>query len=354
MPHYFLLHLLFTSADPDPRNKPHWFRFFGAMGLVFLIANFALLLPARWSYLHGYVHGEMQQHSGYFFAQHVYSNGVSASPFGTPVWFYVTALVTKIPLFTLALIALGIVQMVVHRRDRGHVFLRVFLVFALLPYSFIASKFLRYMLPVFAMLDIVAAVGVVWLIGFVRRLLAQCSTRTWSTWRPRIAMGAIVVASIVDPMSALVASAPYYSLHQNALAARLFAPGSLFPDDEFYDAGVREAVRDIARVAAPGAVIVSDATKVVNVYLERAGRTDIQSLSLSAHGVPATPRGTVSPETWVVAQDAHTYFENQAVLTQIRARSMPTREYHVGGGVAVQVFRNPQHIATGLTVAASH
>jgi hypothetical protein len=358
MPHYFGLHALFAFAAGHPGAGPKKVRFFRAMGVTFLIANCALLLPATWSYLAGYGKGNMQEHSGYFFAQHVYTNTISASPFGTPIWFYVTALLTKIPLFLLMLMAIGLVQMVVRRRERGMVFLRVFLLFAVLPYSLIASKFLRYMLPVFAMLDIVAAVGVVWLLGFMRQLLEQRNghghrvaaieggagdarvdsprSTTWGLWRPRIAMAGIVVASILDPLSALVSTAPFYSLHQNNLAARFFAPGSLFPDDEFYDAGVREAVRDIARIAKPGAVIASDATKSVRVYLERAGRTDIQSLSLSSRGMP-----TRTPETWVLAQDGHTYFENHAMLDQIRARSLPAREYHVGGGVAVQVFRYP-------------
>jgi hypothetical protein len=190
---------------------------------------------------------------------------------------------------------------------------------------------------------------VVWLLGFLSRLLEQRSARTsgslrgslggqWATWRPRIAMAAIVVASVLDPLSALVSTAPFYSLHQNALAMQLFEPGSLFPDDEFYDAGVREAVNDIARVAKPGAVIESDATKVVEVYLERAGRTDLRSLSLSQHSLPAAQ----APETWVLAQDGHTYFQNESMLRALRARQTPAREYHVGGGVAVQVFRYPQ------------
>jgi hypothetical protein len=356
MPHYFGLHALYAVADGQTGGGPHKRRFFQAMGLVFLVANFALLLPSTWSYLAGYASGGMQEHSGYFFAHHVYSNNISATPFGTPIWFYVTALVTKIPLFLLVLMALGLVQMVVRRRERGFVFLRVFLLFALVPYSLVASKFLRYMLPVFAILDIVAAVGVVWLLGFMRQLLEPRSgqrpqpgdgqlpergdgprTTTWGQWRPRIAMAGIVVASILDPLSALVSTAPYYSLHQNGVAARFFSPGALFPDDEFYDAGVREAVRDIARVAKPGAVIASDATKVVRVYLEREGRTDIQALSLSIHGMPVH-----TPETWVLAQDGHTYFENHAMLDRIRARSLPAHEYHVGGGVAVQVFRYPE------------
>jgi Dolichyl-phosphate-mannose-protein mannosyltransferase len=341
MPHYFGLHALYAAADGQPGQGPRKSRFFRAMGVAFLIANFALLLPPTWSYLAGYVHGDMQEHTGYFFAQQVRINNISATPFGTPIWFYVTALITKIPLVPLLLIALGLAQVAIRRRERGFIFLRVFLLFALVPYSLISSKFLRYMLPVFAILDIIAAVGVVWLLGFLWRLLEQrtAGNGSWTaTWRPRIAMAAIVVASVLDPMSALVASAPFYSLHQNAVAARFFAPGSLFPDDEFYDAGVREAVGDIVRVAQPGAVIASDATKVVQVYLERAGRTDLRAQSLSGHGLPAGQ----APEIWVLAQDAHTYFENQSTLQFIRSRSAPLREYHVGGGVAVQLFRYPQ------------
>jgi Dolichyl-phosphate-mannose-protein mannosyltransferase len=340
MPHYFGLHALFAAADGVPGTGPKKRRFFGAMGVAFLIANFTLLLPQTWMYLAGYLHGDMQEHTGYFFAHQIYNNNLSATPFGTPIWFYATALLTKIPLVPLLLMALGVAQMVVRRRERGFIFLRVFLLFALVPYSLVSSKFLRYMLPTFAILDIVAAVGVVWLLGFLWRLLEQRTSRNGSwgaTWRPRIAMAAIVVASVLDPLSALIGSAPFYSLHQNAMAMRFFPPGSLFPDDEFYDAGVREAVNDIVRVAQPGAVIASDATKVVQVYLERAGRRDLQSVSLSAHGLPTDAR-----EIWVLAQDAHTYFENEAMLHAIRARSAPLREYLVGGGVAVQVFRYPR------------
>ncbi len=349
MPHYFGLHALFleaasqearkTNTDDDYGPKP--FRYYRAMAIAFGIANLALLLPQTWHYLRAYVHGNMQEHTGYAFAHHILINNFSATPFGTPPWFYLTALGAKIPLFVLALIALGLVQVFLRRRERGFVFLRVFLLFVLIPYSLVASKFLRYMLPVFAILDIVAAVGVVWLLDFLKRLLDQRSSNTrstvWGLWRPKIAMAGIVIASILDPLSALVSTAPFYSLHQNGLASSFVSPGWLFPDDEFYDAGVREAVRDIAAVAKPGAVIASDATKVVQVYLERAGRTDIVAQSLSHQGLPMH-----AAETWVLAQDAHIYFENQSMITQLRARSAPVREYHVGGGVAVQVFRFPR------------
>jgi 4-amino-4-deoxy-L-arabinose transferase-like glycosyltransferase len=133
MPHYFGLHALFAAADGRAGGGPDKPRYFRAMGIVFLLANFALILPPTWSYLAGYLAGDMQDHSGYFFAHHVYSNTISTSPFGTPIWFYAAALITKIPLFMLVLIALGLVQIVVRRRERGSVFLRVFLLFALIP-----------------------------------------------------------------------------------------------------------------------------------------------------------------------------------------------------------------------------
>jgi 4-amino-4-deoxy-L-arabinose transferase-like glycosyltransferase len=342
MPHYFGLHALFATAAADPSAGPKRVRFFRAMGFAFLVANFAILLPPTWAYLAGYVHGDMQEHTGYFFARQIYGNNASFSPSGLPIWFYATAFATKIPLVPLALTLLGLAQMIVRRRERGMVFLRIFLLFVLIPYSLVASKFLRYMLPVFAMLDIIAAVGVVWLLGFLRGLLEQrggsVAASTWSLWRPRIAMAGVIVASVLDPLSALVATTPFYSLHQNAVATQFFAPGSLFPDDEFYDAGVREAVTDLAAIAQPGAIIASDATKVVQTYLDRAGRTDLRALSLSRTRLSTLP----AAEIWVLAQDAHTYFENQATLRQLRAQGVPAREYHVGGAVAVQVFRYPQ------------
>jgi hypothetical protein len=351
MPHYFGLHGLFlAAADQEARKAkrnegdgPRPWRYYRTMAIAFAIANCTLLLPQTWQYLRAYVQGDMQEHTGYSFAHHIFINNFSATPFGTPPWFYATALGAKIPLFMLVLIALGLVQLWVRRSERGFVFLRVFVLFALVPYSLVASKFLRYMLPIFAILDIVAAVGVVWLLKFLQQLLDQRGSSSsstnrsaWGLWRPRIAMAGIVIASILDPLSALVSSAPFYSLHQNGLASSFAPPGWLFPDDEFYDAGVREAVADIAAVAKPGAIIASDAKKVVQVYLERAGRTDIEARSLSSKGLPMH-----AAETWVVVQDAHIYFENRGMIEQLRARGAPVREYRVGGGVAVQVFRFP-------------
>lgn len=97
---------------------------------------------------------------------------------------------------------------------------------------------------------------------------------------------------------------------------------------------MREAVGLIATQAGPGAVIASDATAVVAEYLARAGRSDLQPRSIARDGLPM---GAV--ETWMLVQDGHRYFENEAVIAQIEARGPPWREVRVHGVLAVQVYQ---------------
>jgi hypothetical protein len=329
MPHYFGLHALFNvvanrrrSGRPDKRLP-----FYLTLGAAFLVANFAVLLPANWRYIAGYVHGDTVRHSGYAFAHHVYVNIVPASPWGLPPTFYAVFLLTKVPLVVLAAAAIGIGWVIRHPTDRGATFIRVFLVFTLLPYSLIASKFLRYMLPVLAILDLAAAVGL------SRLARAIDGLDRWPRSARAVVPGVLAAAVIVSSLAQQMRAAPFYGLAQNSIGARLTPPGWLFPDDEFYDAGVREAVAALARAAAPGAVVCSDATAVVAEYLRRDGRPDVRACSIAHDGLPAG-----DAETWVIAQEGHIYFENRDVIAQLRARQQPWLDVHVGGVSAAQVF----------------
>jgi hypothetical protein len=329
MPHYFGLHALFNvAADRTPHDSipdKRW-RFFAVMGAVFVAANIAMLLPDTWQYVRDYAHGDTLRHTGYHFAGRVYPNTIDATPWGLPPTFYPLFFATKVPLGVLAAAAAGALWAARHAAHRGATFVRVFLVFPLLGYSLAASKFLRYMLPVLAVLDIVAAVGIVWII----RVLTERQPPAW-----RAVLAAASAACLLLPtMIELKAIGPYYGLHQNAIGSRVAPRGSIFPDDELYDAGVREAVEAIAQAADRGAVICSDATTVVAEYLARSGRRDIVSCSLSHDGLPMSP-----VETWVIVQESHTYFENALVIDALRRRGRPWFEARAGGVPAAQVFR---------------
>jgi hypothetical protein len=144
----------------------------------------------------------------------------------------------------------------------------------------------------------------------------------------------MVAAMILAMLAANAAgAAPHYSLAQNSIGRWTGPPGSLFPDDEFYDAGVREAVAMIASTAAPGAVLCSEAPGVVSEYLARHDRRDVTSCSLAHDGLPMR-----SVDTWVIVQDGHTYFENADTVDQLRRRLRPIADVRIGGGSALSVF----------------
>jgi hypothetical protein len=337
MPHYYGLHALYVRiTDPNPgSNRPRKVPFYAAMGLAFLSMNFAVLLPASWVRLSQYLSGRTPIHTGYLFAHKLYVNSITATPGGVPVTFYADFLATKVPVLLLAAFAIGIVQLVRRRTERGFVFARIFLVLVLLPYSVLGAKFVRYMLPLFVIVDIIAASGIVWILDFVRQG-RRAMDRPWL-------VPATIALFIGVPLSAVLAARPFFGLTENAIGMALSAPGYMFTDDELNDVGVREAVRVVAAVAGSGATIASDASSVVEEYLKLEGRTDIQSVSLSRDGLPAPAR-----ETWVIAQDGHTYFENQALLDQLQ-RQPPFREWRAAGVVTARLFA----MAPGAAAARS-
>ncbi len=301
--------------------------FYLAIAAAFVAANPAILLPGTWRYLFGYVAGTTITHHGAFFGGRIYMNMVEATPWGLPWSFYFVYLATKTPLPVLGAIAVGIVEIVRRRRERGAVFARVFLIFFLLPASLIAGKFGRYLLPTLVVLDIVAALGVTRALDLIGRA-ARSDGRA-------LTAGVLVAAVLGAPLVAQVRWSPHPSLYQNAIGRRLSAPGAMFPNDELYDIGVREAVEWISRRAAPGASIASDAPGVVAEYLRRYGRSDIEARSLSMAGLARPP-----VQAWLLAQNSHACFESALIVEQVR-RQRPEFVYRVHGTAAVETYRLP-------------
>jgi len=329
MPHYLGIYALFNLlTDRNPgANRPSRVRHYGAMAAVFLAANATLLLPSTWRYLASYVTGGMLVHHGYLYDGGLYITNVPISPLGVPPTFYLRLLATKVPLVVLAALVPGVVELIRRRDERGFVLLRVLAVFLVVPYSLMAAKFLRYSLPMLATTDLIAAVGLVAGIEWLLR-------KSWLRPATRVAAAGLAVAVFgAGLVAAQQTAAPYYSLFQNAVGARVNAAPPAFPE-ETYDFGVREATAMLAASAKPGSVIVSDAPAVVAHYLHEEGRPDIRAASLSSDGLDA--RGT---ESWVLVQDEHLTFENEAIVSQLRRTESPWREIRIDGRLAAQVFR---------------
>jgi len=331
-PQYLGVYALYNLiTDPSPGdNRPDKLRYYGAMLAAFLIANPIVMHPDTWRYCVGYVLGTTVEHHGYSFAGGLYENTPLPSLHGVPVTFYARMLATKVPMVVLGAMLVGMVEMVRHRRERGFRLLQLWGGLFFVGYSVMSAKFLRYGLPLFAVTDILAAIGVV---AGIRWLLRK----NWLLPQTRVSVtAAALTLSILAPLVACHTSRPFYSLFRNAIGERSAPEGGTFPE-ETYDYGVREAVRQIVATAEPGSAIVSDAPDVVAYYLERSARRDLVVRSLSANGV-----ASAATQSFVVVQGEHLTFENRDIVSRLQHTAAPWRQIHAGDALAAQIFQVPR------------
>jgi len=333
-PHYYglnaLYHHLFhvrQSQPGEPSGKtPNLF--YILIIVVFLIANPAVLLPQVWSYLNAYMGGQLLVHTGYIFGDQLYKNNMSSTPFwGTPPYFYLLFMAIKIPLVVLAAFLTGLFVAGRNRRHPGYAFLLFMFLFWIIPFSLIGGKWLRYTLALMPFVYMIAAVGTMALIRWV-------AARVF-VWRYRSALvsAAAVLIFILVPAMIAYSNAPHYALYTNALAAD--KAGYYFSHDEFYDDGLREAIKYVCDNAPPNAIIAHETPAVVRYYLEEYGRTDLQSHAMSA---PDFDPAKINGPAYFILQRGRTYFENREKLAVIRATFKKVHETQVRGLTACEIF----------------
>jgi hypothetical protein len=335
-PHYLGLNLLFhhhfhlREARPnEPGGRiPGWF-FIVIVG-VFLLASPAVLMPDVWRYMNAYTSERLLTHSGYLFAGELYKNNMSSSPFwGTPIYFYLLFLAIKVPILTLSAFLAGLFVAIRRPRHLGHAFLLFMFLFWLVPYSLIGGKWLRYTLSVMPFVYMLAAVGVVALVRWATARLSHSR-------RAGVALSAVaVVLFVCFPAWTAFANGPHYALYTNAFAAG--KAGFYFPHDEFYDDGLREAIKFVSENAPQGATIAHETPGVVRHYLSVFGRTDLNSQVISSSQFDVT---SASGPVYVIAQRGRTYFENRDELEVVRAKFRKVHTVAIDDVTAAEVFVN--------------
>ena len=333
-PHYLALNMLYhhnfhvRKAQPgEPTGKTPGL-FFVLIVAVLLLANPAVLLPQVWHYLNQYMGEHLLTHSGYLFANHLYKNNMSSTPFwGTPIYFYLLFLAIKVPLLIVAGFLTGLLVSIKRRRQSGHAFLIFMFLFWIVPYSLIGGKWLRYALALMPFVYMLTAVGVAALI--------HAATLRFPARRNAALVFSIlgVIIFIALPAWAALANGPHYALYTNALAAG--KAGYFFPHDEFYDDGLREAIKYVCDTAPQGATIAHETPAVATHYLTTFGRTDLNSRTISAQDF--NPANTTGP-TYVIVQRGRTYFENRDEIAFVRSTFKKTYEVIIEGAIAAEVF----------------
>jgi transposase len=335
-PHYFGLNALYhhnfhvRKREPGqpPGKTPRLF--YVLIPIAFIIANPPVLLPQVWGYLNVYMSEKLLVHSGYLFADHLYKNNVSRSPFwGTPIYFYLVFMAIKIPLLVLLSFVIGFMVSIKRRVQPGYAFVLFMFLFWIVPYSLFGAKWLRYTLSLMPFVYMLAAIGVVELVRFLSsRLNASQQTRA-------IVVVLVVMIFIGAPAWIAYTAGPHYALYTNALGADKV--GYFFPHDEFYDDGLREAIKFVCDTAPSGAIIAHETPAATHYYLEQFRRTDLNSKAISA---PDFNVANISGPAYFIVQRGRTYFENREKLAFIRSNFKKIHEVSINGMTAAEVFVN--------------
>ncbi len=335
-PHYFGLNSLYhhyfrvrKSVPGDPRGKT-FLAFYVALAVAFVVANPPVLLPHVWEYLNVYMGEKLLVHTGYLMGDVLYKNNVSMSPFwGTPIYFYLLFMAIKIPLAVLAAFVAGVAVSIKRWRHPGYAFALFMFLFWIVPYSLVGAKWLRYTLSLMPFVYMLAAAGAV-------ALGRLASSRAGGSKRAElITSAAVLIVFVVQPAWSAYKAAPHYALYTNALAADKI--GYYFPHDEFYDDGLREAIQFLCEKAPPGAILAHETPAATRYYLERCGRSDLNSQAIST---PEFQVSNISGPAYVIIQRGRTYFENRDELALVRSTFKKLNEVRVNGIVAAEVFAN--------------
>jgi len=341
-PHYISLNALFYTIigynrrNNRPLTKRMWGKYFGAMILAFVIYNAAIFSPQTMRYVWSYLNEDLLTHHGYVVMDKLFNNDMVDTPFGNPTYFYWLYLLVKLPIPILIAFLAGLVEIFYHRGEprvaRGYLFLRMMLVFWLLPMSFIGSKFLRYSLTLLPLVYATAAIGMI----AMWRLLAKKIQGFPVPYERAQQYAQIAVLALFIGTSSLVTmlwGLPYQGLFTNTLGGG--RAGYFFPHDEFYDVGARESIKFIAENAPPKATIVSEIPGVVQYYLERFKRPDLHSEIMSQPDFELRKDNL----NYVILQHGRVYFENEMNFKYIESTYPRVQTSRYNGATASEVFR---------------
>ncbi|MCA1591131.1 MAG: glycosyltransferase family 39 protein, partial [Acidobacteria bacterium] len=278
-PHYFGLNMLYHHFARMREREPGEPRgstppvFYAVVLATFLLANPAVLFPQTWAYLNAYSNEQLLTHHGYLIGERLYDNVMSKSPFGaTPVYFYLLFLLVKTPLPLLFALMAGLVLLARRWREPGPAFLLMMFILWIAPYSLAGAKWLRYTLSLMPFVYMISAVGIAALARWMISLAGRGGAKL--PYASSLAGAAVALVFVAAPAWAAFSGMPHYALYTNALAPA--RAGYFFPHDEFYDDGLREAVKYVCEHAPAGATIAHETPGAVRYYLEKFGRTDLR------------------------------------------------------------------------------
>jgi predicted membrane-bound dolichyl-phosphate-mannose-protein mannosyltransferase len=311
-------------------GKKKFLKFFLVMGVAFLVLNPTILLPDTWRTIANFTGYRLMGHDSYEFMGRLYPHRVVDWLRGEPWYFYFVLLGVKLPVAALIAFAGGVVLLFRRVTGDGRYFLLFWLFFWGLTFVFTGGKFTRYATSLMPAVIITAALA----IQFAGRKVGKVFRSVFEQAPIGIyARAALVSLVIISTMWSAASAAPHFRLYLNALSGAARA-GAFFPQDEFYDAYMLDAMKEIAARARPGARVGTEIPVLAEYYAKRAGREDLSCSQF----VAAADLDKFSPGDFLIDARGRTYFSNQAMLARLRQTTKPAFTISVGNTPAADVY----------------
>jgi len=312
-------------------GKKNFLKFFLVMGAAFLIFNPTILLPDTWRTILKFTGYKLMGHDSYEFMGRLYPHRMADWLRGEPWYFYFVLLAVKLPMATLIAFTGGIVLLLRRAAGDGRYFLLFWLLLWGLTFAVAGGKFTRYATSLMPAVIITAALAIQFAgraVGrFFRGLFDQPAIGVY-------ARAALVSLVIISTMWAAASASPHFRLFINSVGGGSAKAGAYFPQDEFYDAYMLDALKEIAARARPNARVGTEIPVLADYYAKRAGRED---LTCSQFFTTADLNKFVAGDFLIDAR-GRTYFSNQAMLERLRQKARPAFTVSVGSTPAADVY----------------
>ncbi len=312
-------------------GKKRFLKFFFVMGVVFLICNPTILLPETWKAMSNFTSYRNMGHDSYEFFGGLYPHRFQDWFRGEPWYFYFALIATKMPPLTLISFVVGLGLLLRRKSGDGRYFLLLW--FALWGVAFMTpgGKFTRYLTSVLPAILITAAIGV----QFAARRLGRLCARVFENESLKVyARSALASLVIISAFWSAARAAPHYRLYMSVLGGGPAKAGVYFPQDEFYDAYMQDAMIEIARRARPNARVASELPSVATYYAKRANRPDLVCITLS----DSEELDKLVIGDFMIDARGRTYLNNQTRLARLRQTSQPVLTIAVGPVPAAYIY----------------
>jgi 4-amino-4-deoxy-L-arabinose transferase-like glycosyltransferase len=312
-------------------GKKRFLKFFFVMGVVFLICNPTILLPGTWKAMSNFTSYRNMGHDSYEFFGGLYPHRFQDWFRGEPWYFYFALIATKMPVLTLVSFVVGLSLLFRRQSGDGRYFLLLWFTLWAVAFMTPGGKFTRYITSVLPAILIAAAIGV----QFAARRLGRLCARVFENESAKVyARSALASLVIISAFWSAARAAPHYRLYMSVLGGGPAKAGVYFPQDEFYDAYMQDAMIEIARRARPNARLASELPTVATYYAQRANRPDLVCVALS----DPEELDKLAPGDFAIDARGRRYLNNQTRLARLRQTSQPVLTIAVGPVPAAYVY----------------